>query len=330
LLPLVRFFGTRACELEQLRARRLDSIGKPVRPKTHAKFERIANQLDSIIGERPVECLKPQDVADLLVQWRIDGNVTATLVGKLGILAGLLQPVSATAAAVCVAARPAMNIIHARRHPLSNEQLAAFRQYVETHGTHADDARLLDLLLLTGARLGEVVQLTASDIRREGAGYVLTLRDDMSLKTAASARDLPVLVEGMPELETWLDIRLSKGGPLFPDARADVNGHSGSAESKRLNRMLRKSGTTNHRVVLQSTRNTAGRALRRAEVDPRVRRRYLGHADVDIHDKHYDPAELLCANDLLAAAPVLHALALATRPGQASSGTQVSADASSG
>ncbi|MDD5387894.1 MAG: tyrosine-type recombinase/integrase [Gallionellaceae bacterium] len=316
LLPLVRFFGTRARELEQHRVMRLGSIGKLVRPKTHAKFVRIASQLDEIIGERPVECLKPQDVSQLLELWRKDGNATTTIVDKLSILVGLLQPISPAAAAICKKERPATNLNRARRHPLSPEQLASFRQYVETHKTHPNDARLLELMLLTGARLGEVLQLAASDIRRTDKGYVVSLWEESALKTLASVRDLPIQVEGMPELKDWLEGRLEAQGPLFPDARADRHGHFGNAESKRLNKTLRKNVTANRRVVLQSTRNTVGRALRRADVDPRVRRRYLGHVDLDIHDRHYDPAELLGADDLMAVAPVLNQLALSTRPGR--------------
>lgn len=314
MLPLVRFFGTRARELEDMRVTRLSSIGKPVRPKTHAKFERIAVQLGEVLGERPVECLRPQDVAQLLEIWQKHGNATTTIIDKLSILTGLLQPVSTAAAEVCIAARPATDISRARRYPLSAEQLADFRQYVEVQGRHPDDARLLDVMLLTGARLGEVLQLNTSDIHPADSGYIVSLRASLTLKTPSAVRDLPILVQGMPELETWLKVRLAQGGALFPDARADVYGHYGSAESKRLNRMLRKGVTTDRQIVLQSTRNTVGRALRRGGVDSRVRRRYLGHTDVDIHDKHYDPAELLGAEDLLVAAPVLNALAVATRP----------------
>jgi hypothetical protein len=108
----------------------------------------------------------------------------------------------------------------------------------------------------------------------------------------------------VPELERWLVARTVAGGRLFALSRPDKFGCYGASESKRLNRCLRRI-VSDRRLVLQSTRNSAGQTLRREGVDPRVRRRYLGHSDVDLHEKHYDPAELLGPDDLQPVAPVL-------------------------
>lgn len=88
---------------------------------------------------------------------------------------------------------------------------------------------------------------------------------------------------------------------MFENASCNRHGIRSAAASQRLNRVLRKLIPGERRLVLQSMRNTIGQVLRRAHVDPRVRKRFLGHADTDIHDRHYDPAELLDDTDLLPA-----------------------------
>ena len=310
LLPLTRLWGTRAKTLEALRAERLGSIGKPVRPKTAAKYQRIATGLDEVIGERPVECLRENDVQALLAKWRSAGNAPSTLVDKLTILAGLLDPIAPAVAELVRHARPRTAIARARRHPLSVEQLTALREAVALDRTHADDARLVDLMILSGARLSEVLQLSALDVRVSDNDAVLRFHDAHQLKGECAVREVPISLSGLPVLRNWLTERRFQGGPLFKEARPDAFGHYGNLESKRLNRILRTL-TTDRRQVLQSTRNSAGQAMRRAGVDPRVRRRVLGHADLDIHEKHYDPGELLSVEDLMPAATALNMLATA-------------------
>lgn len=315
VLPLTRFFGTRADALPLKWRERLESIGKTALQKTFEKYAGITETLGEVLAERPVELLRPCDVSDVITRWRERGNKPATIASKLSMLASLLRPLSPAATAICQAAIPHTHLGKAGRRPFSDEQLATLHG-ICTSGdySHSDDKHLVELMMLTGARLGELLQLHTEQVSQDRLGWTIAFveRDKARLKTAASDRDLPIDASATPELHAWLRARKADGGRLFPDSPPDKYGHYGNAESKRLNRALRKH-FADRRLVLQSIRNTVGQALRRAEVDPRVRRRFLGHADIDIHDKHYDSAELLGAADLIGAAPVLADLAARVR-----------------
>ncbi|MBD5802356.1 Tyrosine recombinase XerC [Azoarcus sp. Aa7] len=315
VLPLTRFFGTRADALPLKWRERLESIGKTALQKTFDKYAGIAETLDEVLAERPVELLRPCDVSDVITRWRERGNKPATIASKLSMLASLLRPLSPAATTICQAAIPHTHLGKARRRPFSDEQLATLHRICTSDEyLHSDDRHLVELMMLTGARLGELLQLHTEQVSQDRLGWTIAFleRDTARLKTAASDRDLPIDASATPELHAWFRARKAAGGRLFPDSPPDKYGHYGNAESKRLNRALRKH-FADRRLVLQSIRNTVGQALRRADVDPRVRRRFLGHADIDIHDKHYDPAELLGAADLIGAAPVLADLAARVR-----------------
>ncbi|AYH43513.1 hypothetical protein CDA09_08975 [Azoarcus sp. DN11] len=314
-LPLTRFFGTCAQTLAMGWRDRLASVGRTTRLKTFEKYQRIADDLHTVVGERPVEVLRAGDVAELTVVWRSRDNCTTTIIDKLRILASLLRPVSEAAADVCRHAVPRTHLGRVRRRPFSTEQLATLRSiYAWSDTTCSDDLHLVDLMTLTGARLGELLQLHTEQLTRIDDGWVVTFRErgQARLKTSTSERDLPISTHSMADLDGWLTARKAAGGQLFAGSAPDRYGHYGAAESKRLNRTLREH-FTDRRLVLQSIRNTVGQTLRRANVDPRIRRRYLGHADIDVHDKHYDPAELLGATDLMAATPILGDLAARIR-----------------
>ncbi|WP_159099362.1 tyrosine-type recombinase/integrase [Parazoarcus communis] len=315
MLPLVEVFGTDAAKLETLRRDRLKRLSKPVRPKTSAKFERIALQLAVVLQRRPVELLTAADLERLALQWQEDGNTATTIRDKLTILASLITPVSEAGGTLCKRFVPRTALMHRKRHPFTGKELQAFRTAIEDRELPEDDVRLVELMTLTGARLGEVLQLKATDIEHlAGNQFSVAFSDDEhTLKNGTSVREIPIDLTGLTEFRKWIDARVASGQRLFPDATPDKYGHFGNAESKRLNRTLRMI-SSDRRLVLQSTRNTAGVNLRRAGVDPRVRRRLLGHADIDIHDRHYDPAELLTAEDLMCAAPTLNSLVIDTQP----------------
>ncbi|MCC4118557.1 tyrosine-type recombinase/integrase [Aromatoleum toluclasticum] len=314
-LPLTRFFGTSAHTLATGWRDHLAGVGKTVRLKTFEKYQRIADDLHTVVGERPVEVLRAGDVAELMAVWRTRDNCTTTITDKLRILAGLTRLVSEAAADVCRQAIPRTHLGRARRRPFSAEQLATLRAiYASSETACSDDLHLVDLMTLTGARLGELLQLHTEQLTHTDDGWVVTLceRGEARLKTSTSERDLPISTRSMADLDGWLTARKAAGEQLFASSAPDRYGHYGAAESKRLNRTLRKH-FTDRRLVLQSIRNTVGQTLRRANVDPRIRRRFLGHADIDVHDKHYDPAELLGATDLMAATPILGDLAARIR-----------------
>ncbi|MCX9157192.1 tyrosine-type recombinase/integrase [Niveibacterium sp. 24ML] len=305
MLALTRIAGTRASALLDLHEARLAAVGKSLLRDTRQKYVALTTALGTILGERPVEHLAKRHVSALLAHWRECGNGTKTILDKMGALAMLVSLVSERAAAVVRAARPQTAAASTPRDPMPRSTLRALRNRLIAHGGYSDDVALVDLMSLTGARLGEILQLQAHQVVLNGVQAVVVF-DGPRMKTSASRRQIPVLLEGLPALQAWLAERLAQGGALFPAARPDARGRLGNAESKRINRALRALCPDRH-IVLESTRNAAARTLRRGGVDPRVRRRALGHRDVDVHEQHYDPAARLDDEDLASAAPVLNA-----------------------
>ena len=312
LLPMTRFFGTPAESLLNAWHGRLELVGKSARPKTVAKYQAIVDDLQAILGETPIEAIQPEHVRELSEVWRARGNGASTIVDKWTIVISLLRPVAPAAAELCRSMMPRTNLDRTRRLPFTAEQLGKVRAAVVAAESTTDDLMLCDLATLTGARLGELLQLRICDVTREKDRWAIEIGGyvDAILKTVTSRRQVPVSTRLNPELEAWLETRTAAAKCdelLFADAKADKFGHFGAAESKRLNRIIR----TLHmdkRIVFESIRNTVARTLRADGVDPRVRRGLLGHADLDIHEKHYDPGVLLTIDDLMPALPSLDRL----------------------
>lgn len=304
MLPLARFFGTRARDLADRWIARAAGCGQPLRRKTRLKYQRIGKQLDDILGERPVECLRATDVAQLVGGWHSEGNGRQTVDDKLQLLKTLVRPVSDDAAQVCSTFVTRRSSLAPRRLPIADANLAALREVLRSNARFPDDLPLIDLMTLTGAHLGEILQLTADDVRPLGEFFAINFRASLVLKNDWQVREIVVDLRALPELATWLSARLASGGALFPNAKADKNSNFGNAESKRINRRLRTINA-DRRVVAQSTRNRAARVMSRAGVDPRLRRRQLGQSDRDIHERHYDPANLLDVDDYVPAALAL-------------------------
>lgn len=321
LLPLLQFFGTPASALVPAWRQRLELVGKGVRPKTLAKYEAIVADLDAILGEVPVEMLDPAHIRALGDRWRGRKNDPATVLGKLTTLISLIRPIAPAAAELIRSQVPRTHLRRVRRLPFTKMQLATLRGAVtQSARCTTDDIMLLDLMMLTGARLSELLQSRAEHVRPTDDGWLLEIggHPDDQVKTGTSRRTLPVTTAHIPPLAHWLAVRSKADGLIFEHAKPDKYGHYGNVESKRLNGIIRTL-YSDRRLVLESTRNTVARTLRCEEVDPRVRRGLLGHADIDIHERHYDPVGLITPEDLVPAATVLAAFAgevigLATPP----------------
>lgn len=314
LLPMTRFFGTPAESLLKAWCGRLELVGKSARLKTVAKYQAIVDDLQAILGETPIEAIRPDHVRELSEVWRARGNGTSTIADKWTIIISLIRPIASGAAELCRSMMPRTNLERTKRLPFTAAQLGKVRAAVVTdESTTEDDLMLCDLATLTGARLGEMLQLRTSDITREKDCWAIEIGGyvDAILKTVTSRRQVPVSTRRNPELEAWLKKRTAGAKCdelLFADAKADKFGHFGAAESKRLNGVIRTL-FKDKRLVLESIRNTVARTLRADGVDPRVRRGFLGHADLDIHEKHYDPEGLLTIDDLIPAVQALEGLA---------------------
>ncbi len=306
-LPIVELWGTPAETLVEAWAARKRQFGVTPNLKTQDKYQAVERDLLDVIGRRPVESLTLADMQTLVECWRERGNKPKTMAGKVQslkyLLSRYLSPSQLEAFDTII---PQLPVMASRRMPFLEVQLHQLLQAILTDNTlEADDAPLLLLMTLTGARLEEVCQLSAGDISRQDGRWYLSFADaqqtgqgNAQLKNAVSARRVPVHVDIFEGLEDWLAARVAQGGPLFPDLRPNKYGLLGDAVSKRLNRRIDKYVSADRRLVLESLRNTAARAMRRQGADARLRQRHLGHAAFGVHDVHYDPSDLIDDVDL--------------------------------
>jgi integrase len=156
-------------------------------------------------------------------------------------------------------------------------------------GTLKEDARgdparwwVPHILLYTGARLEEVCQLHAEDVKQEHGVWFFDINRDGSkrLKTDNSERLVPV--HSRLIALGWLDYVKSIGkGHLFPtlEFREDRGGYSGEF-SKWAGRRLRKVGISDKRkVASHSFRHTMATRLGSAGVSPQIIDRLQGWVD---------------------------------------------------
>ena len=316
-LPLVEIWGAAAADLAKNWHERRIAVGDQIRPKTHDKYKKIAADLSLVMGRRPVQTIERPNLMALARIWESRGNAPKTVHDKLTILKSLLRSFLAkdTLDSLFRELTGRISSPTAARLPFTAPQLAQYLGLLRSASSvTADDIRCVELMMLTGARLEEIYQLTSADLHRTDFGWLVRIADSRQTgdgqartKTATSSRLLPVVIpkSSFPELESWLSSAAERNGYLFTKGSTNRFGIRSAAASQRLNRALRKVIPDEQRLVLQSLRNTAGQRLRRSGVDPRVRRRFLGHKDIDLHDKHYDPAELLDEADLLPAAEAI-------------------------
>ncbi len=118
------------------------------------------------------------------------------------------------------------------------------------------------IALFTGMRMGEILQLTPSHIRRSALGtYFFVLTRDMDLKTYNAEREIPV----HPELIrlgflAWVKGKgQSRAEPLFDDVAASKFGYRSDTFTKRFATFLRKVSLPPHRkrkLAFHSFRHT--------------------------------------------------------------------------
>lgn len=134
--------------------------------------------------------------------------------------------------------------------------------------TGQPDWWLFRLCLYTGARLGEIHQLTRADVRTDDGVLYLNLAEGegQSLKTENSRRVVPLhrqlIADGFEEF-------LPEAGRLFQGGSA--------AASKRLNRAIKAAGITDEGKVVHSARHTFKSACRDAGLDEDTHDRLTGH-----------------------------------------------------
>jgi integrase len=307
-LPLLELWGTPALHIAEHWKERVVLSNKQLNPKTWDKYLSIAKDLHEILIRRPIEDLTLKDIRALKKRWTAAGNGSTTVDQKLRILLTMLKPFDKEKRMPDLfdALLTGVKTPRAKRLPFTDNQLRNFIQSAgNTKSVREDDLMLILLLALLGTRIEEIYNLRSSDFEETNGGWIVRFADkrqtgvgDARLKNEVSARRLPLRKGVSPVLDSWLEKRLSAGGYLFPNGSVNKYGIRSSSASQRLNRLLRRLHPEERRLVLQSTRSTANRVMRRANVDPRIRHRLLGHADITIHDRHYDHGELLDDTDL--------------------------------
>ncbi len=142
--------------------------------------------------------------------------------------------------------------------------------------------------LLSGARLGELVQLRIADLMQDPETGVWCLdigtAGGRNIKTASSRRKVPL----HPELDRagLLDYRRSlveagagESAPLWPHVQSEADGQLGAPWSKWFNRHLRdKAGVEDRAKVFHSFRHTFKRMARDAHLPEEVHDALTGHA----------------------------------------------------
>lgn len=143
--------------------------------------------------------------------------------------------------------------------------------------------------LWTGARLNEIGQLQASDVKEfEGILYfdmTTELSDEdgnpipRKIKSEAGKRIIPI----HPELiklgfkNYWDGLQRAKSDRLFPQWNIGNDGYYSSVYSKWFGRLLGKVGLNDSRLVFHSFRHGFKDALREARIDGETQYRLMGH-----------------------------------------------------
>ena len=301
------------------------------------KFARVAAELEEVLNGLQVECMQPSHVkayAERLIAKRRNPN---TVANKIGVICTLLRNVEIPAAtrAELQKRRPkqgVLDVFRKKRRELTHEELGTLLSNIFNDSSlRPDDRVVVTVHALTGTRIEEVCSLDSDDLTWDGSAWTMHIRLSKAelealakwlptgqtvpgVKTIESLRSIPFYVDAVPGLHERLLQLKDTRGPLFKHLWPTGAGVRSSAVSKRINRRIKSLFGADSGLVFESLRNTAAPALRRAGVAWDARRVFLGHAPVDVHDRHYDK---LTIDDLRSAGR-----AVASMVGQALEGKQ--------
>jgi integrase len=165
------------------------------------------------------------------------------------------------------------------------------RRYASGDKVFRDAKYWLPILgYLTGARLGELVQLAIEDIRDDhGVPFIdinekmLVGSDAKSVKSVAGHRQVPIhpdlVALGFLEFVAKRSKQDKPNVRLFKEIPFGVDGQASTEYSKIFGRLMDKVGLSDPQLVFHSFRHTAEDALRDAGCQPYVIDRVIGHAD---------------------------------------------------
>jgi integrase len=163
------------------------------------------------------------------------------------------------------------------------------------------------IALLSGMRLGEIVQLTRHDVRKHEDVWVFDINKGdgkKSVKTAAGCRLVPVhpkLLEfGLLE---WIKKNSKKGsgGRVFPTMQSGASGDPANKASKRLNSYLVKIGIKKGRAkCVHSLRHTFIDQMRNQNAQEYLIKKVVGHSDTGVTSQYGNGASLKACQDMVA------------------------------
>lgn len=265
---------------------------KPVK-RTEYERKRFVDRLEAFVGHDDAAKLTKADLVKwkdaLLAENRNTKTVTNHLIHLHALFAWAVRNerlasnpaagVSVTEASTKRKARLPYSDDDAKALLQSARTMKGFRRWVPW------------LLAYTGARLEEVCQSNASDIRQENGIWHLDINQDDDGKHLKMGEENARKVPLHPHLisEGFLDYlkAVPKKGLLFPDVTPDRFGKRGGNVSKTLGRWVRLQGITDKRKVPNhSWRHRFKDLCRHAEIEKSIHDALTGHKSSDEGDKY--------------------------------------------
>ena len=147
------------------------------------------------------------------------------------------------------------------------------------------------IALLTGARLGEIVQFRTRDVRQIGDYWVFDIHadeDDMRLKTPQSARFTPVnpLLVELGLLQFVEQQRKAGRDRLFPELKKGEDGYYSSPFSKSFARWLRILGIKRSKNAFHSFRHNFEDVRRASGVSDEHGNALVGHKEAGMKGRY--------------------------------------------
>lgn len=216
-----------------------------------------------------------------------------------------------------------------QRDPYSSDQLAKIFASPLYVGHKSEDCRhkpgsvrvrdgyfwLPLIALFTGMRLGEIVQLLGSDVKKENGIWYFDVNksEGKSLKTASSKRRLPI----HPALIQLGLLKYVQAGPssgrIFAEIKIGADGYPSHNFSKWWGRYAARVGFKSHRTAFHSFRHNFLDALHATGSAEYLNKALMGHVDKSVHGGYGSGASLVmlkAAVDAVAYALDLSALKL--------------------
>lgn len=232
----------------------LDGWAKEKRPveKTLYSWEKVLDQLIAFVGHGDAQRL----TADDLVRWKsalVESGLRAKTIrdGKLAPVRAILQWGTdnrrlnsnvAERIVIDVKAKPSE-----RRRGYTDDE--AVRLLRDARNQKAAHRRWIPwLCAFTGARVAEVCQLRAEDVREEEGIWCLHFSADAgSLKNVNSERIVPLHSVLIDQGFVGFAQKI-KSGPLFPDLKPDRFGSRGGTGTKVFSKWVRELGIEDERI----------------------------------------------------------------------------------